>query len=158
MSGANWQPALALRSQLMHGNGRFPLARTTDGYQIERLMVRRQIQNAAYTVVLEGSNWDSAQAERDCLQQDVLRGVAGLQVDVAGAACRTISLFGSAKDRSEDDSGRCLRYGFLPERGVAKLPAKIPHSYGLQSMISSDIAVESFACRQVKLKRVQRTC
>jgi hypothetical protein len=112
-------------------------------------MVRRQIQYSTYTVVLEGSNGNSAQAERNCLQQYVLCGVADFQVDIAGGSCRTIALLGSAEDCSEYDGGRCLRNECLVKRSVAKALAEVADSKALQYMISRDVVEESVLSYQV---------
>ena len=91
-------------------------------------MVGRHLQRRLDACIAEGPDRGGAQAERRCLQVNVLRGMAGLQKDIPMPAvavfpCRP------ARHRCENDYG-CTRCGpILRQGGVAQLPAPISSGY-----------------------------
>ena len=97
----------------------------SDGDDVERGLVGREVEEALHCVIIEGTHRHRAEPEGDGLEVEVLRDVAGLQVDVTLGA-RAVPGGGALVDSGYHDGEGSAAYGALAEGGRGEVVPPIP--------------------------------
>lgn len=129
--------------------------RLPDGNEVERFLLGRQVQRACERGIVEGANRYGAKAQGRSFEQEVLCGMADLDVHAARATLRPVLGCRSLVDRCHQEHRGCATDPWLTEGSVLHRDAKVCLFQPSQPMASRDVVEEAGRRRHVELERIQ---
>jgi hypothetical protein len=131
-----------------------PLARMPDRYQVERCVAGRKAKNTDNVPVIECPHRDAAEIQGDRLEEQVLRGVTGLQPHVADSATAVLGLRALEHAGDHEDSGGMSDRG-LSETGALQCIAPITDEMNLDLMMRRQVVEHVLRHDDVHLERIK---
>jgi hypothetical protein len=127
----------------------------SDRKEIDGPMVGRKVQHPMQPLVVERSHGNCAEPEAHRLQEEVLRRVARLEVDVPLRSRSSIFGCRALIDRGDDEDRRRLQESLLVEGGPADLAPQVSFQPPRQPVPPGLIVKETRAHGQIDLEGIQ---
>jgi hypothetical protein len=127
----------------------------SDWDEVEGLVVGRHPQRGLDLLVVESTDGHGTQTQDNGFEQQVLGGVAGLQVDVARAALASILDRRTLVYSGDDKDGGCLANRILAQRGLVEGRPGVIAAQNQEPVTCRIIVVHASGGGDIDLKRIE---